>query len=219
MLENQKGFGIVQVLLFIVLVGLITGTGFYIYKAQQNTNKSLDSANKTLDDLAEDKQTKPENKVKEEDSWFLYEPSDKAFSVRIPDGWTGVALYDNLYVRNPANMVYTQGTKAQIEVLEDGGWDGASPFSLYYPKQNGDQIVREGAEQDALKTGAGLSVRKFIYTQETEPDGIGYQKGSKVYSYYFDSDGKYLQVSHVVAPGETDRHEIVERLVRTIVIK
>lgn len=218
-LRNQTGFGAVQLLLFVILIGLIGGSGYYVYKVQQNTNKSLDSANKTLEELAEKKQDQPETSTKEEDSWFLYEPSDKAFSVRIPDGWQGIALYDNLFVRDPAKMIYAKGTKAQVEVLEEGGWDGASPFGLYYPKQNADQIVREGTEQTSLKTDRGLTVHKFIYTQESEPDGIGYQKGAKVYNYYFDADGKYIQVSHVVNPGETDRHEIVEQLIKTVVVK
>lgn len=213
---NQRGFGAIQLVLLFIIVGLIGGTGYYVYKAQQNTNKSLDSTNKNLQTLSEDKSA---TSAKEEDSWLLYEPSDKAFSVRIPDGWEGVALYDNLYVRDSAKMVYTKGTKAKVEIMNEGGWDGASPFGLYYPKQNSDQIVREGIEQTPLKTVSGLTVHKFIYNQEADPDGIGYQKGSKVYNYYFDAEGKHIQISHVVNPGDTDQHELVERLIKTILIK
>lgn len=53
---NQKGFRALQVLLLIVLVGIIGGTGLLVYKAQKDTNRSLDNTNNNLQQQAEDKQ-------------------------------------------------------------------------------------------------------------------------------------------------------------------
>lgn len=214
--NSQKGFGVLHILLLLVLVGIIGGTGYYIYKTQQDSKKREDAAAaqsdqaKTADDAAEEKV------VNEEESWFLFEASDKAYSVRIPDGWEGVALNDNVYIRDSAKLVFKQGTKAQIEILPEGGWDGASPFALYLPRQNYDQIVREGTAEGDITTASGLVAHKYKFVQVTDPEGIGYSKGDTVYNYYFDAPGKYIQVSHVFAEGGTDQTALVERLIKTI---
>lgn len=215
---NQRGFAILQMILLVVLAGMIGGTGYYVYNAQKETNKSLDSANKNLQQLSERKDTKETpTETRAEDSWLKFETAD--YSVRIPDGWQGISLGGNIYARDPAKMKYTEGTKAVIETLEEGGWDGASPFALYVPRQGDSEMVREGTKQSELKTEQGLTVQVHKYVQTTEPDGIGYQKGDTVYLYYFDADGKYLHVSHVVSQGGEDHSALVERLVKTVVVK
>jgi hypothetical protein len=151
-------------------------------------------------------------------NWLLFTPDSKAYSVRVPDGWAAVSLNGNLYVRDVAKLTYKQGTKATVEMLAEGGWDGPSPFALYNPGSYADQIVREGLEVGSVKTKAGLSAHKYVYTQTTDVDGIGYVKGSKVYNYYFDADGKYIQVSHVVAPGQIDQSQLVEKMLVTLTI-
>lgn len=216
---NQKGFGAVQLVLLVVLVGLIGGTGFYVYKSQKNTKNSNSASTDQTSTEQEENVSYGDDIVDINDNWLVFTSSDKAYSVRVPDGWDGVALYDNLYVRDSAKLVHKQGTKAKIELLEEGGWDGASPFALYYPKQNADQIVREGVKQGEIKTDAGLTVHKYKFVQEVEPDGIGYQKGDTVYNYYFDADGKFIQVSHVYSQGGADQSAMVEELIKTITVK
>lgn len=217
---NQRGFGVLQLILLIVLVGIIGGTGAYVYKAQKDTKKSLDNTSQNLDQIAHDKQEgAAEDTAKEEDSWTLFEASDKAYSVRIPDGWQGVALNDNVFVLDASKLVYKQGTKAQIEVLSDGGWDGPSPFMLYFPRQNYDQIVHEGVAEGDITTDSGLVVHKYKYVETKDPEAIGYAKGSTVYNYYFDAPGKYIQVGHVFPQGGTDQSAFVERLIKTTQVK
>lgn len=220
MQSNQKGFGALQTILLLLIVAIIGGTGVYVYKSQKDTNMSLDNANQNLTKLSEsDNQSDQPVDQKEEDAWLLFEASDKAYSVRIPDGWEGVALNDNLFIRDTAKMIYKKGTKAKVEILPDGGWDGASPFSLYFPRQNYDQIVREGVDQGEITTASGLTAHKYKYIETKDPEGIGYSKGDTVYNYYFDAPGKYIQVSHVFAEGGTDESMLVERLIKTIQVK
>ena len=38
---NQNGFSVVEDLLVIIVIGIIGAVGFYVYKAKQNTDKSL----------------------------------------------------------------------------------------------------------------------------------------------------------------------------------
>lgn len=60
---NQKGIGVVEVLLLLVLVGLIAAVGYYVYNSQKKTNESLDNASQSLTDAAKASQeAKEENK-------------------------------------------------------------------------------------------------------------------------------------------------------------
>lgn len=46
-LNNQSGFSAVEAILILVIVAIVGGTGFYVYHAQQNTNKNYTSDNST----------------------------------------------------------------------------------------------------------------------------------------------------------------------------
>jgi Tfp pilus assembly protein PilE len=48
---NAKGFGILEGLLIVVIVGLLGGAGYYVYNSQKKTNESLDSANNSLNQI------------------------------------------------------------------------------------------------------------------------------------------------------------------------
>lgn len=231
---NSKGFTVIETLLIIAIVAIVGAVGWYVY--DQRKDESAQSAITNFDECvaagnpvmesypeqcAADGRTftNPNQKVteaKEEDSWFLFEPTNKKYTLRIPDGWKATELSSNLYVRDASSLEYIKGTKATVEVLSEGGWDGASPFALYYPEQNSDEIVKEGTKVGEILTDEGLKVEKYRFVQTTNPDGIGYQKGDTAYSYYFEADGRYIVVSHVFSEEAKDHSETVERLIKTI---
>ncbi len=218
MAKNSKGFAPLQIVLLLVLVSGIVGTGWYVWQTKNKTSKSLDSTTQGSGTAVKPETKKEETKTpaKEEESWLLFEASDKAYSVRVPDGWDGIALYDNVYVMNASKLSYIKGTKAKIEVLSEGGFDGPTPFALHLPRQNYDQIVKEGTKQGEIKTSQGLIAEKYLYKEIKDTEAIGYQKGDTVYNYYFGKDGRYIQVTHYFSQNGTDQHEFVERLVKTI---
>lgn len=47
MSKNQKGVSVVEVLLILVIVGILGGTGWYVWNSKQDTDKTLNEANKT----------------------------------------------------------------------------------------------------------------------------------------------------------------------------
>lgn len=247
-MKSQKGFTAPHIIVSILVIGLVVGTGVLIYTSKKDTKQASIKGSNNSDVLtpnvgvtdfesckkagnpiqesypevcrAKDGKTYPNpSQIKEEDSWLLFAPLDKAYTVRVPDGWQAVALYDNLYVRDVSKLAYKKGIKATVQVMNEGGWDGSSPFSLYFPRQNADQIVKEGTKEGTLTTQTGLIVEKYHYLQETEPEGIGYQKGAHVYNYYFGAEGKFIQVQHVAGPEDAHQFKLVERVVETITVK
>lgn len=242
--NQQNGIAPILALIAIVVVGAICTAGYVVYKNnQKDTKPSVSQSNEVIDSFAEcvaagnpimlsfpeqcaangKTFTNPDQSLEkpsiEEENWYEFTPATNRYSVRIPDGWEAVSLSGNLYVRDPANLVYKQGTKAKVDVLTEGGWDGPSPFVLYYPEQNYDQIVREGDKQGEIKTTQGLVAQKYKYVETKEQEAIGYQKGDTVYNYYFGADGKYIQLTHYFTAGGTDQSATVERLIKTINVK
>ncbi len=70
--KNQKGFGAVEALLILVIVGIIGGAGWYVFQSQKKTNQSLDNANKSLTELSQQKnveQSKDETEYIEIKEW------------------------------------------------------------------------------------------------------------------------------------------------------
>jgi hypothetical protein len=47
MVKGQKGFSVLEALLLLLAVGIIFGTGWYVWNSTSQANKSLDSANST----------------------------------------------------------------------------------------------------------------------------------------------------------------------------
>lgn len=238
---KQQGFGHVGTALVILLIAVLGGVGWFVYNQK---NKSSDKANKSITSFAEcaaagnpimesypeqcaangktfvNDKSRPVQMPDETLNWVLFTPEDKAYSVRVPDGWLAVSLHNNLYVRQAKNLTYKAGTKATIEMLQEGGWDGSSPFALINPGSYHDQIVRKGKEVGTIKTDAGVTAHKHSYVGTAADENyIDDLNGATVYDYYFDADGKYLQISHVVRPGDADQHELIERMIRTIQIK
>lgn len=44
---NAKGFTLIHILLLVVILGMISGVGYYVYSSQKNTNTTLDNAAKS----------------------------------------------------------------------------------------------------------------------------------------------------------------------------
>lgn len=213
---NNEAFGVVQLILVTVIFGIIGATGFYVYNVQKNTSKAPVTTDIKKSQAAQDKTTTQAKKASEEDSWLLFET--KYYSVRVPDGWKLESQDDNM-VGYTNNIVYTKGTKAYVDTSVVGGKDGPVPFVLYYPKQNADQIVKEGDFLGNITTDSGLIVAKYKFVQKTDQEFIGYQKGDTAINYYFGSDGKNIQITHYYPEGGVDQSQYVDKLVKTLEVK
>lgn len=213
---NQKGFGIVEVLLLIVLMGLVGGVGYYVYsQSKKNDTESKTQVGVTTEKPATEKAPAVTDETAD---WLLYESPGKEFSIRLADGWV-LERYQKLapiYAAESSNIVLKNGTKAKI-VEVDGGRDfNYVAFGLWY--YDAQDLNTVGTMQKTFKTDQGLNVEKYYYKQLTEPDGIGLPKGTEEYNYYIKSGEKYVGINHDVIPGQTEQTVLVEKVIKTLKI-
>lgn len=95
---NSKGFGVVEGLLIVIIVGLICGAGYYVYKANKNTNESLHN---TGNSEAIRSEAQEETDMDPTVGWKTYTSSNPKFSFKYPSEWNVVEENGVLSVRTP----------------------------------------------------------------------------------------------------------------------
>ncbi len=89
---NNHGFGVVEGLLVLVIIGLIGGAGFYVYKSTQNTNASLNNAdNSSVTPRPTMAQKNPY------DNWKIHKSPTEKLSFKYPSDWS----YSDVSKANP----------------------------------------------------------------------------------------------------------------------
>ena len=213
---DQKGFGIVQTLLLVIIIGLIGGTGYYVYNAQKDTNKSLDNANQTLEQLSKKNSSDEVKDAQEQWTEFNFNQQDVSF--RIPDGWRLIhnTESDILY-GDSENIVYQEGQRAVIETTT-AGRDGVFGFgaSVYEDASLRGDIPGQQDLGD-IELADGLTATRYLIEYADEPEGIGPPSGSKEYIYIIKlNDTLTMDVSHTVLPDQQDQRDRIEQALRTI---
>ena len=114
---NQKGFGIVESLLIFVIVAIICGAGFYVYRSNKNTPENAKSDSQAVED--EKTESAPAAPVEKDEyaGWKTYNETKFSFSFKYPSNWT-VKEVDNYGYNSPE--VYDQSNK-NIIIFNQGG--------------------------------------------------------------------------------------------------
>lgn len=141
-MKNQKGFSAVAVLLIVVVVGLISGVGWYVYKSQnkpKDTQQTADS-NKTATENKEevqdpDQYTPPEG-------WKKYSDKENTISFYYPASWDSwnnhkfnidkVAVEGKLYVQGGQGSYHYFNFKENKWYQHESDYNGtkSSPSNL-----------------------------------------------------------------------------------------
>src|SRR4051812_48934824 len=89
--SKQKGFSLIYVFLLLVTVGIIGGTGWYLYKTSNRFNKTADNATKDSSEQIQrpnDKTVSDIGPSKEQQvMWKAYQNTDYGFKFRYPSTW------------------------------------------------------------------------------------------------------------------------------------
>lgn len=109
MVRNKKGFAPLQIILLLVIMLGLMGTGWYVWQAKNKTNKTLDSASQGVGAA-----TKTDKKT---DNKTTTTPADPY------TGWkTYTTTYDKMTFKYPADMVITDTSHASV-----AGEDNVTP--------------------------------------------------------------------------------------------
>jgi len=84
---NSNGFGVVEGLLILVIVGIIGSTGFYVYKVNSNTEESLSNIGRSEIQKQGKGDGLEEKNVDPYEGWKTYESDKLPFSFRYPADW------------------------------------------------------------------------------------------------------------------------------------
>lgn len=215
---NQKGFGIVEVLIVVVILGLIGGTGWYVTQAKNKANQTLDSASSA--------QTNPQKTEKKEEAtkdetadWTIYETPQNEYSFKVADGWKLYKKQDsNESFFSRTSLALQLGTKGEVLPFQSFG-HGEAGCGLYWDwaklsKQDYDEAVARSDEYtDKIFTSSGVEVKK-----SAGPGQGLYDASTKVYSYFLAKNLQTINIGYAVCAGETDHNDVVEKVIKTIVI-
>ncbi len=88
-MSNQKGFSPVQILLIVVVVSLIGGTGWYVWQSTNKTNDTLETTSKALGEAqkAEKKTEAAKPAADPIADWVEYKNTKGVFTLKHPKTW------------------------------------------------------------------------------------------------------------------------------------
>lgn len=216
---HHQGFGVVEALLILVIVGILGGVGWFVYHSNKKPTRVISDTAPVQSETPKtaDKTVVPAKD--ETDDWLLYESPGKEYKIRLADGWniSRTGTTDFIYAWAITDLKLKPGVPATVTQV-DGGRDGSSmAFSLIIPTVPVENFVR-GDKQTQLKTQGGLTIDKYIFTQTVEPEGPDLPKGSKEYRYVIKKSSKTITVVHDENVGEPNLVDLVEKVVKTIEI-
>lgn len=83
--KNQKGFSIVEGLLILIIIGLIGGTGWYVWHSKQTADKTYSTVATTSSSVAS---TETQKKTDNYSGWSTCSDKADGVSFRYPSDWT-----------------------------------------------------------------------------------------------------------------------------------
>jgi type II secretory pathway pseudopilin PulG len=89
MKKLENGFSVVEALLIVIIVGMLGSVGWYVWHANSQTNKDLDSAVKSSNNSADaTKKSQDNKKVSMYAGWKTYCDPLKVGCIKYPSNWT-----------------------------------------------------------------------------------------------------------------------------------
>lgn len=156
--KNQKGFGVVEILLVIVVIGLIVAVGWLFFDRQQsktNDNATTSNSSKTSTTSTKETDTTSTESTKttiypntETDTGASSTSKDLSFTAELPTGWSAQSTFES------SDIVKTVGNDKYLisSFIEHNGGPNADRNLM-------EQRVAEGIKTIAtVKTSKGTSV-------------------------------------------------------------
>lgn len=195
MKKNQKGFGVIELLILVVLVGLLGFLGWRFYEARQKTDESPKIESTSQVSV---KDTTPQG-------WVKYKNNDLGISFSYPKQWKLVDCasieHKFIYLGSDNRGVGISGDGKSI--LCGGGTDFPPQVSIAVKAEN-DYV---GKATPTLLTVDGHSAKKYVDVL----DGAGlYPEGFEWTAYYIYMDGGVLEARYAKWPQGDEYYDTSE---------
>jgi hypothetical protein len=218
MKNSQKGFTVAEILLVVVLAGLVSGVGWYVWQANQKKNTSVENpypkspavSDKYLITKADEADRSKPNAVRTYEGG-RFGSAKGAFSIRLADGLDGLNdTTTDLFVFRK----FTANTGAPILKDVDGyGSDGVHALLIYQADKMNlyTEANKVNSQVAVFTTDKGVKGTRVSYQDPYEPpcNDPGCRLGTKhvVYDFENSGNGKVTRVaySRLVANEETKK--------------
>lgn len=224
--KNQSGVAILEIILILVVVGIIGFTGWYVWQSKQNTEASLESANKVATGNQQATIKKDEAVSKTGLTKFI--SSGGVFTVEYPSSWVKPA--------NPelCGEYLTWALEAgpdKKSVIKCGADGTNSQVSVYYSttEKAGDPSLSltlsgyTGYKEARVVTGQGISGTSYSAVAVGQAEGLGaLPDGTIVVTDQFKKDNWVITATYTQYPsteneGPTqDQRAAFDKIVKSI---
>lgn len=209
--KAQDGFTLVEGLLTILVLVVTAFVGYSVWDKQDDKEDDDNKKVSNSKPINDNRDSQP--KSDESDSWTLYETPDNAYSIRLADGLMVMKSDEGDFLLSE-NPQYNKGQPVKYGAMP--GRDSVLGFSVYFGVETVYGLDK-ATQQPSLKTKDGLEVKKYVFTQETEEEGIGLPRGATDYTYVVQGKGKTVEVGYSTMDSGASL-DTVEKMVKTIQI-
>lgn len=215
--RNQSGFAVIEAVLVLIIVGILCFTGYFVWHAKQNTDKSLDAANNSEQAKLSPKKIATGSKngepcdLEDGSKGTTLTVHNNAFSICQPNGWTLFHTeVEGAFFAPYDSIKYVASQKPAVKAV--GGSDNNYELSISYLQ--GDH-PSGFTLQNTRKTSGGLTLYVYYHaTVANDPVGAGIDslpEGTKQYLYAVSVDSDTLvQISYHVMPTQADNNKLIE---------
>lgn len=222
-MRRQNGFGALQAILIIIILGIIGFAGWFVWQTRAASDKVANDTLKADSNytVAAEKITSTSCTLASNKSGMIYQSTGKTFTFCVPNGWKlGVQSGSSsssaaITADNNGDLpTYNQSTFPTLEKM--GGGDGALAFSVYLNTPvagNPEDYTKVGPITAKNSTGT-----EYTYTKTTdESAGLGdFDKGTVSSQFYFEKNGHSLSVTYNRFPGKSDQSALIRSIAQSV---
>jgi Tfp pilus assembly protein PilX len=199
MKNNQNGFSVVEGLLILVIVGILSGTGLYVWNSNKKTNETLNNVDSSA------KTSTAQSSVKIPSNWVRYQNKNLGIGFAYPKMWT--------FEKKSKELSSTESHYLGELISEDK----ATSIAITLVRKQDGRSVRSSI--DEWKVYAQRSKLKYSNLTEIKSNYISF-------SYILNANGATAliyevlepdnNVEMVIIPADSNQKATVEQIINTM---
>jgi hypothetical protein len=223
----QSGFAAIEAVLVLVIVGILSFTGWFVWNAKQNADTSLENADKA-NSSESTKKTAAKDEVDSKTGLTTFKSASGVFAVQYPSNW--VKPQNPEACGDYLSMALETGPDAK-SVIKCGGDGTVSQVSVYYttPEKAGDPSRRftlsgyTKYQTSTVTTSDGVQGTSHSAVASGQTEGIGsLPDGTIVVTDQFTKGGWVVTADYYQYPAASnegpvqDQRAVFDQIVKSI---